>query len=446
MRLTRVLSILSVLAVSLVQQGCMTTPMKAIKAGNPLPAWENRLVAHYKELEDGAPESLPKLKFMAEYEKKFPQLSGIPEAAFKEEPGAVYDPEKNPAAFPGLTYDIYADYRRDRLVAEMKGKKAKLTVAEEELRVQVFEAQLKLLQAEKTLLEAAGQEASKEYHELLDKKIDPLRSKIQEAKTKIIAAEKRVIGHQIKRIEELGDSKGGGKKTGHLQAAGILEMAKIERNRIIGDLMLIAKRVHDMKENYLHYSRATANVLFDFSQIIATGIGSVAGSESTARALAAVATGSAAAQESVDLRYFYQHATAAVIAIMKKQQHAAEQVVVVNMSKDVLEYPLRVALVDYADFLLAGGLTDALSELGTDAKNKELRELEKLEDLKKMSEENLKTLQEQAAAKATEEAARKARRNEYLNLVDQALFGRVSSILGPEVAPATPVDDTPQGE
>ncbi len=427
MRLAKFSLVWAVLALSLILQGCMTTsPRKAIRAGNPLPKWEDELVAYYTELDKGGDaEKPPRLKFIVRYEEKFPQLSGIPEAVFKQ---------KERTAFPKLDYGRYAAYRRDKLVAEMEGKKAKLTVAEEELRMQVLEAKLKLMQAEKAVLEATGQEATKEYLDLLKQKMAPVQKQIQDTKTKIIQAEQAVIDFQIDRIEALAAGEDGGPKEGHLEAAGILELAKIERNRIVSDLMLIAKSVHDMKENYLHYTRAGTNVLFDFTQIIASGVGAVAGSESTARALSAVATGSAAAQESVDLRFFYQHATAAVIAIMKKQQHEAEQVVVINMTKDVLEYPLRVALVDYVSFLLAGGLTDALAELGTDAKNKELRELEKLEDLKKMSEEHLKALQDEAAAKAAEKAKQKARRNEYLNLVDQALFGRVSGILGPEEA------------
>ena len=89
-----------------------------------------------------------------------------------------------------------------------------------------------------------------------------------------------------------------------------------------------------------------------------------------------------------------------------------------------------MALVDYVDFLLAGGLTDALTELGVDAKQKELIELKNLDELKKLSDENLKALQEEVAEQKKREAANKAQRQRYESLIDDALFNSLGGRLG----------------
>jgi len=408
--------------------GCATLGIdKAIKAGEPLLAWEKDLVAYYTATIPPSPDQNhpPKLRFIQDYEDKFPQLNGVP---FTE-----IDEKK--AAFPELTYDQYAAYRRDRVVSELHGQKLMLRAEDESLRLAMLEAQLKVKKAEIALLDSGGRQDTPEYQKLEAALADIIED-MKCAHAAIKEAKLAALDYEIERVSRLtGGNESKKLEDNHLKAAGILELAKHERNRILGDLIVIARRVHDMKDNYLHYTRATANMLFDFTQIIATGVGSVAGSEGTARALAALATGSAAAQESVDSRYFYQHATAAMLSTMKGQRHKAEQLLVQNMNKDVLEYPLRVALADYAAFLVAGGLTEALAELGADAKVKELKELQKLNELKAMSAARLEELKAIEEARSAEAAAKKARQKAYVDLVDQAAFGRLDSILNPPSDP-----------
>ncbi len=429
-------------SVAILASGCATTSVrKAVESGNPLPQWEKDLVAYYTAVEggDAASGEPGRLKFIVDYERKYAQLSGINQAYFLTGDTAttVTPGPKHDTAFSDLSYNDYAAYRRDKLVAELQAQQELIKAGEETLRLATLEARLALKEAERKVLEGDGKKNTKAYKDL-EKEISGIKDDILAAAEKSNEAKLAAIQVDIDRITQLGVTQDTEK---HLLAAGLLELAKLERNEILGDLMTIAKRVHDMKDNYLHYTRASANTLFDFTQIIASGIGSVAGSESTARALSALATGSAAAQESFDARFFYQHATTAVISVMKAQRLKAEQVLVSNMTKDVIEYPLRVALAEYADFLLAGGLTDALAELGTDAKNKELRELEKLEELKTMSTKRLEELKEQEAARQAEAAARKARQKAYVDLVDQALFGRIDAILNPPSSEGEDGDD-----
>lgn len=422
MNITRITLTFFLILTTLSLQGCLGHRMyTAIQAGQPLPQWEKHLVKKYTALVDDEGLGEPgTLRFISEYETKYPQLSGIPEDAFLQ---------KGKAAFDDLQYEHYAAYRRNRLVSELESEKTLLDIEGKRARLLALQATLKLEQAKLDVLIAAAntQEAKEEPLSgsiaEIQKSVSDLRNNVATLKTQITTAEKKVLARKIQRVKNLDN------KTNHLQAAGILEMAKIERNRIISDLMIVAKRVHDMKDNYLHYTRASVNTLFDFVQIISSGVGAVAGSEETVRALSATAAGAAATQESVDTRYFYQHATSAVLAIMRKQRHAAEQVVVANMTKEVIEYPLRVALTDYVDFLLAGGLTDALTELGADAKVKELRELEKLNELKKMRGENLERLQEEAGLEAAKEAKREAWRRKYFDLADQELLERIEGLL-----------------
>jgi hypothetical protein len=248
--------------------GCATLGIdKAIKAGEPLLAWEKDLVAYYTAtIPPSADQNHPpKLRFIQDYEDKFPQLNGAPEDSFST---------SGKAAFPELTYDEYAAYRRDRVVSELHGQKLMLRAEDESLRLAMLEAQLKVKNAEKALLDTGGRQGTPEYLKL-EQALAGIKAEMKSANAAIKEAKLAAIDYEIERVSSLSGEAG----SDHLKAAGILELAKHERNRILGDLIVIARRVHDMKDNYLHYTRATANTLFDFTQIIATGVGSVAGSE-----------------------------------------------------------------------------------------------------------------------------------------------------------------------
>ncbi len=404
-----------------------------------MPKWEKALLKQYTAMAPSPPASnTPRqLRFLHDYEHKYPQLHGLPpdtDGQSAKAHGVIKEGQGEPEAID------YAKYICDRKVCALQMRKKSIEVENDERELAALEALVKLREAERIVSAASGAEqaadspgdgvnpapdanndkpgkaadTSADY----EREISELYKRIQAKRAIVNASRCAALDFDINRLWALKT------KTDldtELGALTIFELAKQDRNRIIGDLMVLARRVHDMKDRTLYYSRATINSLFDFSQIIATSVAGVAGSENTARALAVAATGSAAAQESFDTRFFYQHATAAVIAIMNKQRHEAEEVLVANMRKDVLDYPLRVALADYARFLLAGGLPEALSELGTDAKVKELQELRKLNELKKMSEAHLEELQKQEAERATAEAAKKAKQDEYLALVEQAL-------------------------
>ncbi|MBI2423531.1 MAG: hypothetical protein HYV27_11940 [Candidatus Hydrogenedentes bacterium] len=200
-----------------------------------------------------------------------------------------------------------------------------------------------------------------------------------------------------------------------------------DRNKIIGDLIIIAKGYHETKDDGIREKRAGFNILADVLQIGSSGIASIAGSESTARALAALSTGTGGIQESVDKRLFYEHATSALLSTMHTMRLEQEQVLIANMAKSLDEYPLELALDDWVTFLLAGGVTDALRKMGVDAAAKELKELNSLTKLREAQQANIDTLAEEAKQKAAEEAEVKALETEIRKKIMQGILGSIPS-------------------
>lgn len=209
-------------------------------------------------------------------------------------------------------------------------------------------------------------------------------------------------------------------------------MLRNKRNEIIGELILLAKAYHDTVDETLHFGRAAFNSGADTAQIVATGVASVSGSESTARALAALATGLQGVQESIDKRVFYEHASAALLSTMHAQRLKAEQVLVEKMFMSIDEYPLQLAIDDWATFLLTGELTDALREMSGTAGAKELSEIQALKELQLRSAENIAHLKKAREAK---DAAK-----QELETVEQKIQLQVRKLLLEQLTPASPID------
>lgn len=156
---------------------------------------------------------------------------------------------------------------------------------------------------------------------------------------------------------------------------------KYERNRIISGLTLTAETVHSNIDSKLRSSRAGLNTFFDAAQITTATLGALFTPASTVRILSGSSAAFKGFQESVDKRWFYEHATSALVAEMKAQRATAKKPLLSNSVKSINDYPLEAALADWATFFLAGSVVDALSVMGSEATQRELKELKILNDI-----------------------------------------------------------------
>lgn len=195
------------------------------------------------------------------------------------------------------------------------------------------------------------------------------------------------------------------------------EMA-LRRNEILSELMVLAEAVHDARDHQLFFTRESGNVFFDTIQIAATGVASVTGSQHAARSLSAFATGLAGIQESFDKRLFFQQTTVLLLQLMQADRDAKEGILLVGMTKPVDQYPLEKGLDDYAAFLTAGGLVDAIKKLSEEAAMKSREANQNLEKLRNQVIENKTRLQQEQEKKEAEKAADKQK---LFDLLDQVL-------------------------
>jgi len=111
--------------------------------------------------------------------------------------------------------------------------------------------------------------------------------------------------------------------------------------------------------------------------------------------------------------------------VMNRQRVEKETVLYGRMAKHVNDYPLSHAFDDWVAFFLAGNIANALSQMGTEAKVKELHAIEALEKLKSLADakaENLAKLEEIQAKKEVEEAeARAGEKTKLLDLISKGL-------------------------
>jgi hypothetical protein len=433
------------LALVILTSGCATGIGRRVNDASNfdrlLPQWEQSLIKKYTKMAEPLGNEPCNLQFIVDYEMRYPQVSGLPEHAWHPDDNKQTYQTLRWAEYPAFNdltaEEIGRSLNAERIIA-LEKQQAMLDVESDINAKAILEARLALKQAELMVLNTAPEANAKEIEPLettireLETTINEIENEIRRLAQQINTAKKSALQKEIDALQgeiEVSGSKGDEPLKDSLKAKAIYELARAERNRIIGELCVIAKRVHDAQNNSLHYSRATINGLFDFTQIISSSVASVAGSEGTARALAALSTAAGATQESVDRRYFYEHATTALVSTMKRQRHVAEEVLVVNMSKSVMEYPLQVALSQYADFLVAGTLVDALSEMGADASIKEMKASATLDSIKKSSADHIEVLKEISADKAAEQAARDANVKKYTDLLDEALYGYVGGTL-----------------
>jgi hypothetical protein len=208
---------------------------------------------------------------------------------------------------------------------------------------------------------------------------------------------------------------GGGENDFAYYGTELIDAMELERNKVIAELIVLAKAVHEAKDDRLVFKRASLNWMWDTTQIVSTGLASVTGSEATARSLAAFATGIAGIQESMDKRFFHQQTASALLSLMNADRVEKMKPIVVGMTLSAVDYPLERALDDYVDYFLAGGMTDALRQLSADAAAKEREANQSLIKLQGLVDENIKRIQESEAA---EQAKREQMNADLKALID----------------------------
>jgi len=199
------------------------------------------------------------------------------------------------------------------------------------------------------------------------------------------------------------------------------------RNEILSELMVLAEAVHDARDHQLFFTRESSNIFFDTIQIAATGVASVTGSQHAARSLSAFATGIAGIQESVDKRLFFQQTTVLLLQLMQADRNDKEKILLAEMAKPVDQYPLEKGLDDYAAFLTAGGLVDAIKRLSEEAAMKSREANQSLEALRQKVIENKSRLQEEQDKRDAEKAADKQKLYDLLDRLVPAGTGDVTA-------------------
>lgn len=194
----------------------------------------------------------------------------------------------------------------------------------------------------------------------------------------------------------------------HFAGLGAVYLAamKRDRNDILNELIPAAKEYHKMLQRYLFYSRGRMNIAFDGALLATTGTAAVAGSESVARVLAALATGIAGLRESIDKELFFQQASSALLLLMEADIAEKEAKLRDGMAKGVGEYSLEDGIRDYNTFLLAGQLTDAIMALNEEAVEKAMSANQHLQKLEEAAQQNLTALQKREQEKEQEQKER----------------------------------------
>lgn len=405
-----------VFGLGLTSSGCITSTKKlegVIQSGPTLVKWDEQLVLKYTKPGTNG------LAFIEEYNRQYPadliQYDHIDVFAKRE---ALLDARLQTELDRIVNQIKAAEARRMDLTIKQSVAEIGNSTLQKDLKANIDEVDLEI----KNLTDEAYNTQAQYYDEKaaridVDKQLPANLvaeiAKLNEDVQRISIEGNPAASDNLAQIEvRLGALRKLALATGDPQA--ILEVMRIERNKRISELMIIAKRVHDEKDNYLHYGRAGMNLGFDAAQLTSTAAAAVVGSESTARVLATFATLAKGGQESIDKRLFYQQATSALIRIMHAQRLAQELTLRTNMADSVIDYPLETAVNDYATFLMAGGLTDALAELGSDAKEKEDLALKALDELKALGAEAVKLREAEAVQKAAEQAKKRAQMDAFI--------------------------------
>ncbi|MEP6663559.1 MAG: hypothetical protein ABJC04_07830 [Verrucomicrobiota bacterium] len=148
-------------------------------------------------------------------------------------------------------------------------------------------------------------------------------------------------------------------------------IAKMERNQILGELMLVIDASHGRMERNLRGGKTGFDLLADFAELGLTGAAAVTGGAETKAILAAIATGVKGADLAINKRVFQDQALEAIQAQMRAAQLLRKAEIIKGMKRSTTSYPLELGLADIVQYFYDGSLTRAFQNLVATAKEKE---------------------------------------------------------------------------
>lgn len=147
--------------------------------------------------------------------------------------------------------------------------------------------------------------------------------------------------------------------------------AKRVRNEVIADLLQIGSDYHAQIDQHLYNGFTSASTTLDIVGIGASAFATVFNAESTQKTLAGISTLAQGSRESISKQMFMSKSIDAVIAQMRSIRAQKELGIRQRMGAEADAYSLQMASVDCFNFILSGTVTDGLSELANEARNKQ---------------------------------------------------------------------------
>ena len=420
--------------------GCASTALKPsdhYAYPKPLDGWDNQVIAKYDAANrrEYLKAELDKLPFIAEYDAKYPPIFRALAAAAAQYDKAV---KSLNVVESELASYIKANELANARVASLKEDKAdtvdykerlqaiKDQIAANDRSLAACEGDMSLARAEVKRTETnvvTGFEGLKALSAAQYQAInDSMNESIVKEAPEYYARDKynyQVVANMASKL------KGNGIGFG-LQ---YLESMRSDRNRILGELISVAPGFHKSLDRKLFFTRAAANIGFDSAILGATGVASVAGSETTSRVLSALGTVLMGVRESADKELFFQQTSTALLHLMQADVDAKAAVLVAGMAKGADEYTLEDGLDDYVNYLLAGDLTSAVKLLDEGAASKSREANSALQELKAAAQARPGELEKQKKAK---QDAKKQKFDDALEKLKQ-----LGITVGPK--PAVPV-------
>lgn len=156
-----------------------------------------------------------------------------------------------------------------------------------------------------------------------------------------------------------------------LVMAGQLEPARLERNRILQELLYAIDSSHGQFTRDSIANKGWLDVGSDFAILGLSGAGAVAGGAGTKAILAAIVGGVQGAQLTVNKRVFREQAIEALQAQMGAAMLKRKAQILERMKTGVDEYSLDLGLSDIVNYYYDGTFTRAFQNLVAQAKNEQ---------------------------------------------------------------------------
>lgn len=153
--------------------------------------------------------------------------------------------------------------------------------------------------------------------------------------------------------------------------ASHLAEAKLERDAILSELMLMIDGAHGEFERNSRALKSTSDFVADLAVLSLNGAGTVTGGAATKAVLSAIAGGVTGTKLAVSKDLLADQAMEAIQAQMRANMQNRKAAIITSMTNSVDKYPLELGLDDVANYYYDGTVARALQNMVQSAKQSE---------------------------------------------------------------------------